>query len=50
MIEPGRPAPEFTLPDQTEQPVSLADFRGRKVVLCFYPFDFSPVCSDQLSI
>lgn len=50
MIEPGAQAPEFTLPDQDGEDVSLADFRGRKLVLCFYPADFSPVCSDQLSI
>jgi peroxiredoxin len=50
MIEPGTPAPEFTLPNHRGEPVSLANFRGRRVVLCFYPFDFSPVCSDQLSI
>jgi len=30
--------------------VGLGDFTGRKLVLCFYPLDFSPVCSDQLSI
>lgn len=30
--------------------VGLRDFAGRKLVLCFYPLDFSPVCSDQLSI
>jgi peroxiredoxin len=50
MIEPGAPAPEFTLPDHRGQQVSLGDFRGRKLVLCFYPNDFSPVCSDQLSV
>ena len=50
MIEPGTPAPEFTLPNHKGQPVSLSDFRGRKVVLAFYPNDFSPVCSDQLSV
>jgi peroxiredoxin len=50
MIEVGRPAPEFTLRDQDGKKVSLADFRGRKVLLVFYPADFSPVCSDQLSI
>ncbi len=50
MIEPGSPAPDFTLPNHRGEPVSLADFRGRKVMLCFYPNDFSPVCSDQLSI
>lgn len=50
MIEPGSKAPEFTLPDHRGNEVSLADLRGRKVVLAFYPNDFSPVCSDQLSV
>jgi peroxiredoxin len=50
MIEPGTQAPEFRLPNHRGEEVSLADFRGRKVVLCFYPNDFSPVCSDQLSV
>ena len=50
MIEPGSSAPDFTLPDQDGNKVSLADFRGRTVVLVFYPSDFSPVCTDQLSI
>jgi peroxiredoxin (alkyl hydroperoxide reductase subunit C) len=50
MIAAGKPAPEFTLRDQTGKKVSLSDFRGRKVLLVFYPMDFSPVCSDQLSI
>jgi len=50
VIEPGSQAPEFTLPNHRGEPVSLADFRGRKLVLAFYPNDFSPVCSDQLSI
>ena len=50
MISAGEPAPEFTLRDQDGKKVSLADCRGRKVLLVFYPQDFSPVCSDQLSI
>jgi peroxiredoxin len=50
MIEAGTPAPEFTLSDQEGRPVSLGDFRGQTVVLVFYPADFSPVCTDQLSI
>ena len=50
MIEPGVAAPEFTLPNHRGEDVSLSDFRGRNVVLAFYPNDFSPVCSDQLSI
>jgi peroxiredoxin len=50
MIEAGEPAPDFTLRNQDGEKVSLSDFRGRKVLLVFYPMDFSPVCSDQLSI
>ena len=50
MIEPGSAAPDFTLPDQDGKQVSLADFRGRRVVLVFYPSDFSPVCTDQLNL
>ena len=50
MIEPGSPAPDFTLHDQDGRKVSLADFRGQTVVLVFYPSDFSPVCTDQLNV
>jgi peroxiredoxin len=50
VIEPGTPAPDFTLLDPDGKQVSLADFRGRTVVLVFYPSDFSPVCTDQLSV
>ena len=50
MIEAGQTAPEFTLPDQDGNEVSLSDHRGETVVLVFYPLDFSPVCTDQLSL
>jgi peroxiredoxin (alkyl hydroperoxide reductase subunit C) len=50
MIAAGEPAPDFTLRDQDGSEVSLTDFRGRRVLLVFYPFDFSPVCTDQLSV
>jgi peroxiredoxin len=50
VIEAGVDAPEFTLKDHRGQDVSLSDYRGGKVVLCFYPNDFSPVCTDQLSV
>jgi peroxiredoxin len=50
MIEAGKPAPDFTLRNQDGEKVSLSDFRGGKVLLVFYPLDFSPVCSDQLAI
>ncbi len=49
MIEPGAKAPEFTLPDHSGQEVSLSDFAGKRVLIAFYPLDFSPVCTDQLS-
>jgi peroxiredoxin len=50
MIEAGQQAPGFTLRDQDGKEVSLSDFRGKTVVLVFYPLDFSPVCTDQLSV
>lgn len=50
MISAGEPAPDFTLRDQDGEKISLSDYRGRKLLLVFYPMDFSPVCSDQLSI
>jgi peroxiredoxin len=50
VIEAGSKAPDFSLPDQDGNEVSLRDFAGRKLVICFYPGDFSPVCTDQLSL
>jgi peroxiredoxin len=50
MIGVGEKAPDFTLRNQDGEKVSLSDFAGRKVMLVFYPGDFSPVCGDQLSI
>jgi peroxiredoxin (alkyl hydroperoxide reductase subunit C) len=50
MIEPGSPAPDFKLRDQDGQEVTLEDVKGQTSVLVFYPLDFSPVCTDQLSI
>ena len=50
MIGPGEPAPDFTLPDQDGNEVSLEDLRGKTGVLVFYPLDFSPVCTDQLNV
>ena len=48
-LKPGATAPDFTLPAGPDKKISLRDFRGRTVVLAFYPADFSPVCSAQLS-
>ncbi len=50
MIAAGEQAPDFTLRNQEGEDVSLTDFKGRKVLLVFYPADFSSVCSDQFSI
>ncbi len=47
MIEPGQPAPDFTLTDQRGKDVSLSDFRGKAVVLYFYPRDNTPGCTLQ---
>jgi peroxiredoxin Q/BCP len=47
MPEPGDKAPDFTLPDQHGDPVSLADFRGQEVVLYFYPKADTPGCTTQ---
>ena len=47
MLEVGTKAPEFTLTDKDGKPVSLSDFRGRKVVLYFYPKDNTPGCTRQ---
>ena len=47
MLEVGMKAPEFTLQDQDGREVSLADYRGKKVVLYFYPKDSTPGCTRQ---
>lgn len=49
MIEVGATAPAFTLPDHTGHEVSLSDFVGKRLMLVFYPLDFSPTCSNQLT-
>jgi peroxiredoxin Q/BCP len=43
----GDPAPDFTLPDQDGQPLSLASLRGQRVVLYFYPKDDTPGCTKE---
>lgn len=47
MLSAGIKAPEFTLPDKDGHQISLKDFRGKKVVLYFYPKDNTPGCTRQ---
>ncbi|HMB07770.1 MAG TPA: peroxiredoxin [Isosphaeraceae bacterium] len=48
-VRVGEPAPDFTLPSATGEPVSLGDFRGKsEVVLFFYPKDNTPVCTAEV--
>jgi thioredoxin-dependent peroxiredoxin len=46
-LSPGDTAPDFTLPSDTGEEVSLADLRGRKVVVYFYPAAMTPGCTTQ---
>ena len=46
-LEPGAPAPDFTLPTDTGEQVSLSGLRGRKVIVYFYPAAMTPGCTKQ---
>ncbi|MFD0364011.1 thioredoxin-dependent thiol peroxidase [Nocardia sp. GCM10030253] len=46
-LSPGAPAPAFTLPDADGKEVSLSDYRGRKVIVYFYPAASTPGCTKQ---
>jgi len=48
MVDVGDLAPDFVLKDQDRQEVRLSDFRGKNVVLVFYPFSFSGICTGEL--
>ncbi len=50
IVAAGQPAPDFTLQRSDAPPFTRADLEGRTTVLVFYPFAFSPVCTDQLSV
>src|SRR3954454_23391426 len=50
VIPAGTPVPKFSLARASGEPFTNADLEGRTTVLVFYPFAFSPVCTDQLSI
>jgi peroxiredoxin len=46
-ITVGQEAPDFELENQDKQKIKLSSLRGKKVVLAFYPLDFSPVCTNE---
>jgi mycoredoxin-dependent peroxiredoxin len=50
VIPAGSPVPEFSLLREDGSPFTRADLEGKTTVLVFYPFAFSPVCTDQLSL
>jgi peroxiredoxin len=50
ILPAGQPAPEFELRVTPDQTLSLKEMRGRRVVLAFYPADWSPVCGDQMAL
>jgi peroxiredoxin len=49
-LQPGTPAPDFSLRSTPDQWLTLNEFRGQPVVLAFYPADWSPVCGDQMAL
>ncbi len=50
ILQPGRVAPDFRLRVTPDQSLSLSEMRGRRVILAFYPADWSPVCGDQVTL
>jgi peroxiredoxin len=50
ILAAGETAPDFSLHSTPDQTVTLADFRGRPLVIAFYPADWSPVCGDQMAL
>jgi peroxiredoxin (alkyl hydroperoxide reductase subunit C) len=49
-LQPGTRAPGFALPSTSNRRVGPSDFRGKPLILVFYPADWSPVCTDQLAL
>ncbi|MES2138242.1 MAG: peroxiredoxin [Bacteroidota bacterium] len=50
MLTIGTQAPDFELNSTPDQKLKLTELRGKKVILAFYPADWSPVCSDQMAL
>jgi peroxiredoxin len=49
-LGPGTAAPDFELKATPDQSVRLAEFRGKRLIIAFYPADWSPVCTDQMAL
>ena len=50
MLQKGDKAPEFELFSTPDQKLKLSELKGRRVILAFFPADWSPVCSDQMAL
>lgn len=50
ILQSGAKAPDFSASVTPDQKISLSDLKGRRVILAFYPADWSPVCGDQMSL
>jgi peroxiredoxin len=50
LLAPGTTAPDFRLRVTPDQDLSLSELRGQRVILSFYPADWSPVCGDQITL
>jgi peroxiredoxin len=50
ILPAGTPAPQFDLPAGPDRRIKLSDYRGKPVILAFYPADWSPVCGDELAL
>lgn len=50
MLAIGTPAPDFELNSTPDQKLKLSELLGKKVILAFYPADWSPVCTDQMAL
>jgi peroxiredoxin len=50
ILQKGSPAPHFKLDATPDQALTLNDFKGKRLILAFYPADWSPVCIDQMAL
>jgi peroxiredoxin len=50
LLQKGTPAPDFELNSTPDQKLKLSDLRGKRIIVVFYPADWSPVCGDQVAL